>query len=495
VALWNWQSQTLDQLLAGFEMQPDVRSKVEDLYLEGGSLFYAVQRRLDAYPRVVQNIDYALHHQGNVVVELYGRKRHGKSTVARWLARQRWKCYKGADARDEWESKVIYDQAYSGSTTKVQTLARQTWEGLNGHADRKTRLRLFFDAMRFWLCMQDENEIEHHEDSQRAEHDLRNLIRTCASAQIDFFFLSTVQRLKESDFTLWVVGIDKKNQRDLSFYFDSEGHCHGVLITPNIPETEAYTESKSEGILEMLLAGGRRKAEIKGVEGGQTEAPIAIVVPPNAAFMVVLEASARQHLAPLITETKLLDRWLQRYFRALTHKELADLEGDIRADSVGRSLRDLDKRIDNTRKGSILEEALCAYLNQQAPASLSKMPLPAASAAALQQTSPVPGGWRRGVVGCDVAWLRDPAGAESPQLAVNAKLLLEHRPSWVLKCLPEAEVCGPDRAWLVLAELGPPQPIVHVYPCPTRDGLVDTGSVEEVKWEDWLDQLRKLVNP
>lgn len=78
--------------------------------------------------------------------------------------------------------------------------------------------------------------------------------------------------------------------------------------------------------------------------------------------------------------------------------------------------------------------------------------------------------------------------------AVNAKLYLEWRASWQPRCLPEAEVAQ-GRAWLFLVELSPAEGAQHsVYRCPEgTGGIVDTGSVEEVKLEAFLEELRGIA--
>lgn len=57
--------------------------------------------------------------------------------------------------------------------------------------------------------------------------------------------------------------------------------------------------------------------------------------------------------------------------------------------------------------------------------------------------------------------------------------MLEHRPSWSLRCLPQAEEAPLAACWPLLLELDPPHPCVAVYSVPRLDGIVETGSVEE----------------
>jgi hypothetical protein len=208
-----------------------------------------------------------------------------------------------------------------------------------------------------------------------------------------------------------------------------------------------------------------------------------IAVEPNADFMTVLEQSARQHLLSILKEPRLIDRWMQRQFRGLTYKDIAELEGSkVKPDSIGVFMREQQARIDNLTLSAIMEEALTAYLNCTIPTQNAPSGVLAPGGAArppLQRTF-----HRQG--GPGEPDIHSPAGT----IQVNAKLLLSHRPSWQLPCTPE---CTAPHGYAVLAELGPPQPEIHIYPLNAQQPLLDTSSVEEVGWDDWIKQLREIL--
>ena len=460
----------LHAFLRHFEMQPDVRSAIEHEFWRRKGLYKAIVDKVSAYDRLIANIAYADAHHGNVVVEVKGRKRHGKSTWARWYCRLRQRLRTGRS--EGWEDKVLYEKAYSGTTMEVMHLA----ERLRGESDTDVEV---IAKLHGYIIVLDEALIEHEKDSVKAKHDLQNLIGSCGVAQIDFLFLSVEARGIYPDFTIWVVGVDSRRHLTLSFYYSSDGECYGCLFTPDVPETEKYQAAKASVVVTTLIHGGRAPAEVKAVNGTPAEAaPITIVVPPNADFMTVLEASARLHLIPILKDAHLVDRWLQRYFRGLTYKDIAELEGTgVKADSVGIFLREQQTRIPNTLLGAILEEALVAYLNQTIPYPSHDGTL-GADAPPLQQTF-----HRRGGPG-------QPDVTATSGIQVNCKLFLEHRSSWQLHCSPEHTS---PHGYCVLAELGPPGPTLHVYPLAPDHELLDTGSVEEVAWSAWIEQLRGLV--
>lgn len=473
----------LADFLEPFDMQPDMYSAIENEFWERKSLYHMIMKKISADNRVKENIQFGLDNLGNIVVEIYGRKRHGKSTVGRWLAQLRWKMITGS--AKGWEEKVIYDQSYSGATNKIQDLANHFWrQACEAHEANKQRLISFFQSIRYYLSEMDENWIEHEKDSKKAENDLKNLVRTCAVAQIDFFFKSTVQRIKEVDFKLWTVGIDKKRNLNLSFYYDPDGECHGYLITPNIEETEKYWEAKSEGVLEMLLRGGRRIAKAKLVEAKKDLESPALLVPPDADFMQTLESYTRFYLQPLVKKPEVVERWILYYFNTnMTYKKIAQKLGISSPDTVGVSIRSLDEKITNTMKGTILEEALCFYLNQRFRSSLTEPPFASETSPNTNKASSTESFRRYGGRGAV-----DVMGPTGSGVAVNCKLVTEHRSSWQLHCSPEHTQPHP---YLLLVELTPTHTSVHVYPIPSE--YVDTGSVEELEWEAWLKELDDLV--
>ena len=473
----------------GFDMMPDVRSQLLNEFWKYGSLYQVIMKGTSAYERIKANIRFAMTHQGNIVVEFEGRKRHGKSTQARWLARLRHKMHTGHV--EGWEEKVNYEQSYSGSTNRIKELGEHLWEMVQAkHTEYREQRDAFLAAIRGYLSMQDENWIEHHEDSKRAENDLKNLVRTVASAGIDFFFITTVSRMKEVDFRLKVVGIDKTRKLTISLYYDNDGECHGALITPYVAETEKYTDAKNDGVVELLLKGGRRPAERKAVgEEKGTGEPTRIEVPPDADFMQTLESCARSYLQPLVKKPEIVERWILRYFHGKTYSEISKILDIKRADTVGDSIRDLEARISKTLKGDILEVAACDYLNRTLLGDqwLNKE-------SELQNTKlseDFRGGWRRGWRGCDVA--------VPGRVAVNCKWIGEVRSSYHELCLPEAEIL-PGRAYLLACVVTPGERWHHIHQCTRGDGHTKVsrtpGSSDNfVPWEEWLERMKELIAP
>ncbi len=234
-----------------FDMIPDVRAKIVRL-TETDRVFHTNFHK-NALPRIITNIKYALKHNGSTLINIYGATRHGKSTVARFLAQLLIKLRHGT--LDNWEEKIIYEQSYSGSTNRLMKRIQEL-------KDQGLTQKQVIEALHGQVIIHDEVLIEHEKDSVKAREDIINLIETCAAAQIDFIFV-TPNRREFGQFSLWTVGIDPKTQTNLSFYFDKENHCFGCLESPNTPETEHYQQIKYDGIFDLLSAGGRRIAEVK----------------------------------------------------------------------------------------------------------------------------------------------------------------------------------------------------------------------------------------
>ncbi|MHA2427682.1 MAG: hypothetical protein ACXADB_06640, partial [Candidatus Hermodarchaeia archaeon] len=120
----------------------------------------------------------------------------------------------------------------------------------------------------------DEVNIEHEEGSQKARDDQRNLIDTNAKAGVHFIYTSPKKRSIGEYFSVWVVGYDKKAQENLCFYYDTDGVCQGIMITPRIEETKRYDEEKVKFIFGNLRFGGRKKATKKDLSEEGEEVPI-----------------------------------------------------------------------------------------------------------------------------------------------------------------------------------------------------------------------------
>lgn len=477
----------LTEFLAGFDILPDVRSKVEREFLRRESLHDVVMDHTrwarghkedesdpaNAYSRVVAVIQYGMRHAGNFSVNIKGDPRTGKSTIGRWHGQLWWQLKTGH--ADSWEDHILYDRAYSDSSDRLQELTKQLLAEC--HDDKHQVLIRLHE----FCVILDEQEIEHEEGSTKAIHDVQNLLSTCASSQVPFIFISALNRNIGALYNVWAIGVNADKQANLSLYYDNDGFCHGYLMTPNIPESPRYEETKANTVVDLLATGGRKVAQVKSVNGAPSvpEPMIHLEVTPDADFMTILEQSARQHLLPILKEPRNVDRWLQRYFRGLTFKDIAELEGGgLKADSIGHFLREQQDRISNTLLGAILEEALVAYLNQSVRILPAATPLRPSDV--LQQTFHRLGG--PGQPDVDA-----PNGIQ-----INAKLFLEHRSSWQLHCSPEHQS---PHGYCVLAQLGPPTPTLHVYPLTPGQDALDTGSVEEVAWDAWLEQLRALTAP
>lgn len=453
----------LRHFLAAFDMWPDVRGQIEARFWQRKSLYHTIMGNKNAWERVKENVTYALEHQGNVATNVTGFPRIGKSTIARWLSREIFRIQFGDI--ENWQDKVLFARSYSRATQTLQLLTRELVDsGLNDDE--------VITALQGYCLIEDENQLEREKDSVKARTDMKTIAESCASSGIHLLFLSPSTR-GFGYFTLWAVGINPKKNENLSFYLDNEGACHGYLVTPNVPAFDAYTKMKNRTVVQTLLDRGRVKAEVIKFEKEITKPDITI--PPDADFLKVLELHARYHLATLNRKPATVNRWVERYFQGKTYKEIAEQEGDIRADSVGDSLRELDKVITRTMKGDILEDALCTYLNKRWGGLSSSTPSPPVLPNSSQDY------WVRGWRGCDVS---------IPDcVVVNAKLKLEHRPSWTLDALPEVEVL-PRAAFLLLVSLGPPGPVHQVYSATTPS--VNTGSCEEVEWAKWLSKLSEL---
>ena len=107
-------------------MADDVRSEVVDEFLKGGSFYDVVMWRISAVKRLIRFIVWALSHKGNVVIELDGMQRHGKSTVGRLLCLL---CYllqckfEGKEPNfNDWENYVVYRRKYSAMTNEIRRM-------------------------------------------------------------------------------------------------------------------------------------------------------------------------------------------------------------------------------------------------------------------------------------------------------------------------------------------------------------------------------------
>jgi hypothetical protein len=480
--IWGDPLEALHGFLGSFEMMPDVQAQIEREFLQNESFRNVILNRTDAYPRLLATIQYGLAHRGNVIVAIDGTQRHGKSTVGRWTARTIHQLKTGS--ADGWEDHVIYEQAYSNTAIRLQEVARRLMEECQGNAEQ------LLERIRSYCVILDEQWIEHEKDSQKAIDDLlRNILITCAVSGIAFIFISALRRHVGAYFRIWVVGIDSEHQRNLSFYYDMDGFCHGYLVTPNVGETTTYKGIKANAVAEMLLSAGRKAAVVKllpdeaSAVSEAANAPLPI--PPDADFLTTLAHYFRRTLRQYADDA-VVERWIQRFIGGYTYTAIADLTPDdhVRTDSIGDSIRELTRRIPNVEKGDCLEEATCHYLNSRVGGAGDSPPTPALPTADIFNKP-----FRRGVQGCDVA-ATDATG--TIRAAINAKLDLEHRASWQLRVHPEPEVAPPHCCWCLHVQLGPPQPTVTVYPA-APPGLLDTGIVEEVAWDAWIEQLRALT--
>jgi len=476
--IWGDPLEALHAFLAPFEMLPDVQAQIEREFMENESFRSVILNRTDAYPRLVQTIQYGLRHRGNLIIAVDGYQRHGKSTFARWVIREIHRLRTGS--ADGWEEGLLYEHAYSDMTIHLQSLTKQLMEDCQGNQDamleRLHNVKVIFDEQ--W--------IEHEKDSVKAKEDLQNIAETCAMAGIPLIFVSVRRRRRIAAYCrVWVVGIDSLRQLNLAFYYDLDGYCHGCLVTRNVPETHAYEAVKAAGVIEMFLTGGRKVAQVKAMNGSQptVEVPFTLIVEPNADFLTILGQSARQHLLPILKEPRFVERWLHRYIACESYKDIADWETEttgqaVREESVRIYLKEQHQQhIPNTTIGAILEEALTAYLNATIPAppppgTVASPPTPS------QQTFRRIGGPGQ----------PDVVDAATQSVQINCKLYLEHRGTWQPDVEPEASA---PHGYLVLVEAGPPTVTPSVYPL--HPGRFDTGFVEKVAWDAWLTELRALT--
>ncbi len=248
--------EVLPQFLAPFDMWPDVRSQVETRFWKRESLYRTIMKNISAWNRVKDNIKYALQHQGSVATNVIGAPRSGKSTVARFLARETYRIQFGSI--QDWELKVLFSRSYSRATEELQRLTQSLLDQEVSDDDIITQLQGY-------MLIEDELQIEREKDSKKAFTDMQTIAESCASSGIHFWYLSPTRK-GFGYFTIWVVGIDLKKQQNLSFYLDNHDICYGYLITPNVPPFDAYTVMKNKIVVQTLAAGGRVPAVVKKLE-------------------------------------------------------------------------------------------------------------------------------------------------------------------------------------------------------------------------------------
>lgn len=257
-----WDVPLCEELLNDFTMFPDVHDEVLHEFLKGTSLYRAIIWKTNVVERLAETILWALEHKGNLVIEIFGRQRHGKSTVARLIARLIYAIQQKTDhnpTKCAWEDRVIYDRSFSSMTHKIKDLV-EGWLD-DGHTEDE-----ILEKIKHYIFIFDEVYIEHEKDSIKARNDLTNLLNTVARAGIHFIFISPKRRGIGAYFSLWVIGYNTAHTVNLSFYFDTNMQCKGYMITPQIKETEKYEAAKTEGILEMLRSGGRHAAKVKELD-------------------------------------------------------------------------------------------------------------------------------------------------------------------------------------------------------------------------------------
>ena len=465
-------AQALDAFFAGYRMYPDVRDTLIDEFYKYGSLYRVIRNKIHARDRLREIIQHALDFSGNVALNVTGEPRIGKSTLARWVSQQVHRIQFGT--LKGWENRLLFARSYSRATEQLSLITKRFIDDETG--DQAEIDAAVLGQLQGYCLIEDENQIEHEKDSVKAKEDMTNIAETCASSGIHFLYLSPKRR-GFGYATLFVVGIDPVTQRNLSFYQDNQGNYRGYLETPNIPPLSEYITQKNRVVVQTLVDRGRVKA--KAIEfGEQKDVPVEITVPPDADFIQTLESFARFHLQPLVKKSDVVERWILYYFGTdMTHKKIAQQLDISSPDTVGVSIRALDEKITNTLKGTILEESLCFYLNQRFR-SPSNNGFSATDPSPTSSTEPFRRLGGRGRVDVE-----GPAG-----IAVNCKLFTEHRASWQLHCSPEHQQAHP---YLLLCTLTPRHTHTHVYPITTE--YTDTGSVEELEWEDWLAELRELL--
>jgi len=238
-------------------MDADVRNQVKRRFLKDTEFYKVVMDKINAENFVADIILWNLNHKGNVVVEIEGRQRHGKSTVGRFfcviLTAAEYGQLKG------WEARVLYSRQYSRMTKLIMQMVKD-WED-EGKSEEEILV-----LIRHHIFMMDEVFIEHEKDSVKALDDLKNLLNTVSRAQIHFIFITPRKRNIGAYFSIWVVGYNPLTQENLCFVYDSEGVCVGYMVTPRILETEKYELSKNEGIYQLLKDGGRVPADAKIVD-------------------------------------------------------------------------------------------------------------------------------------------------------------------------------------------------------------------------------------
>lgn len=206
-----------------------------------------------------------------------------------------------------------------------------------------------------------------------------------------------------------------------------------------------------------------------GVVGGVS--PIDPGPPPTTPFdeflqQVATECLFRWGLVPSVNHGL---RWRFYYLtpQKTTWKAVGDTLREARADTVRKYVSGMAKP-SGKQLGDILEITLLRYLNHR----LSSADLP------LLLRGSGPGD-------CDLHLLID--GAH--RLCVNAKLLLERRPSWTVKVLPEFERCSQD----AYVALWSPEQGLQLFHA--QSATLTTASAEELSVDQLITRIQEVRSP
>lgn len=241
----------LKALVKPFNMSRDVYDQIMKLYKTNED--FKENCLYSCTERFYNNLDRAIQYNSSILINVFGETRHGKSTVARHIAKIIYIHRNGTPKN--WEQSIIYEHSYSGTTNKIM-------EQANALKEKELSKAEVINQLKGLIVIQDEVFLEHETDSIKAKNDLINLTESCAAAEIDMIFV-TPKRREFGQFSLWVVGINPTDQTNLAFYFDNNFFCKGFCITNNEPESSTYKQTKIDGIFEMVSQGGRRIAEKK----------------------------------------------------------------------------------------------------------------------------------------------------------------------------------------------------------------------------------------
>lgn len=261
--------------LKGFKYDADVNRQLIGKFLtEQDFQDVLIFGRGEAVRYLKAQITWNVANKGNVIVKVWGRQRHGKSTFSRWLARYihkvRYELGLTKLHPDRWEERVIFQHSYSRLTKDIEDLLVQVKEQTGEEADASEILK----HLEGYTIILDEVFIEHEKDSRKAVDDVQNLMNVCAKAGINFIFTMPDKVPLKTYFSVWVCGFSKrkvKKKRNVSFLYDSRDLCVGMLKTAQVLESPEYEQLKDRGILEVIEKGGRIPSLVKVIEQADTE--------------------------------------------------------------------------------------------------------------------------------------------------------------------------------------------------------------------------------